>query len=90
MKIKKDGQYTFFTEHMPFEFEANEHFFKDAEDTFRNYDGRPHCGKCNYLTYNDFSSMYAEGWDSFWKVQRDLDPKGLFLNSYLQSLQNSE
>ena len=30
--------------------------------------------------------MYNEGWDSFWKIQRDLDPEGLFLNSYLQSL----
>ena len=30
VEIKKDGQYTFFTEHMPFEFEANEHFFKDV------------------------------------------------------------
>ena len=30
VEIKEDGQYTFFTEHMPFEFEANEHFFKDA------------------------------------------------------------
>ena len=30
VEIKEDGQYTFFTEHMPFEFEANEHFLKDA------------------------------------------------------------
>ena len=30
VEIKDDGQYTFFTEHMPFEFEANEHFFKDV------------------------------------------------------------
>ena len=30
VEITEDGQYTFFTEHMPFEFEANEHFFKDA------------------------------------------------------------
>ena len=29
VEIKKDGKYAFFTEHMPFEFEANEHFFKD-------------------------------------------------------------
>ena len=29
VEIKKDGKYVFFTEHMPFEFEANEHFFKD-------------------------------------------------------------
>ena len=28
--IAKDGKYAFFTEHMPFEFEADEHFFKDA------------------------------------------------------------
>ena len=27
--IEKDGAYAFFTEHMPFEFEASEHFFKD-------------------------------------------------------------
>ena len=30
VSIKKNGKYAFFTEHMPFEFEADEHFFKDA------------------------------------------------------------
>lgn len=29
--IKKEGVYTFFTEHMPFEFEADEHFLKTAD-----------------------------------------------------------
>ena len=29
VEIASAGQYTFFTEHMPFEFEADEHFFKD-------------------------------------------------------------
>jgi ABC-type Zn2+ transport system substrate-binding protein/surface adhesin len=29
--IEKEGVYTFFTEHMPFEFEADEHFFKDTD-----------------------------------------------------------
>ena len=29
VKIKSDGKYAFFTEHMPFEFEADEHFFKN-------------------------------------------------------------
>ena len=29
VEIKNDSKYAFFTEHMPFEFEANEHFFKD-------------------------------------------------------------
>ena len=31
--IKEDGQYIFFTEHMPFEFEATQHFFKDVLDS---------------------------------------------------------
>jgi zinc/manganese transport system substrate-binding protein len=30
VEIAEDGKYAFFTEHMPFEFEASEHFFKDA------------------------------------------------------------
>ncbi|MEM9147885.1 MAG: zinc ABC transporter substrate-binding protein [Pseudomonadota bacterium] len=30
VEITEDGTYVFFTEHMPFEFEADEHFFKDA------------------------------------------------------------
>ncbi len=29
--IKKEGSYAFFTEHMPFEFEADEHFLKDSK-----------------------------------------------------------
>ena len=70
--------------------QAHEPFFRAAEGIFRTYDGRPHWGKCNYLTHSDFASMYKEGWTAFWKIQRNLDPEGLFLNSYLQSLQNSE
>jgi zinc transport system substrate-binding protein len=31
--IEKKGNYVFFTEHMPFEFEADEHFFKDVRRT---------------------------------------------------------
>lgn len=30
VEVAEDGKYAFFTEHMPFEFEANEHFFKDT------------------------------------------------------------
>ena len=30
VEIAENGKYAFFTEHMPFEFEANEHFFKDT------------------------------------------------------------
>jgi ABC-type Zn uptake system ZnuABC Zn-binding protein ZnuA len=31
IKIDHAGAYVFFTEHLPFEFEADEHFFKDAD-----------------------------------------------------------
>ena len=30
INIKEDGKYAFFTEHMPFEFESDEHFFKNT------------------------------------------------------------
>ena len=33
VEIKKSGKFAFFTEHMPLEFEANEHFFKDLSGT---------------------------------------------------------
>ncbi len=33
VRIEQKGNYVFFTEHMPFEFEADEHFFKDASGT---------------------------------------------------------
>ena len=33
IKIEQSGKYTFFTEHMPFEFETDEHFLKDASGT---------------------------------------------------------
>tara|TARA_B100000700_G_scaffold227030_1_gene250661 strand:+ start:1484 stop:2665 length:1182 start_codon:yes stop_codon:yes gene_type:complete len=70
--------------------QPHEPFFREAEQVFRTYDGRPHWGKCNYLTHSDFALLYEEGWTAFWKVQRELDPEGVFLSSYLQSLRNSE
>ena len=33
VKISQAGKYAFYTEHMPFEFEADEHFFKDRTGT---------------------------------------------------------
>ena len=33
VEIQEDGQYIFFTEHMPFEFKAEEHFFKDLSNS---------------------------------------------------------
>ena len=70
--------------------QLHEPFFREAEMIFRSYSGRPHWGKCNYLTSDDFASMYGVGWKSFWKVQRSLDPDGVFLNSYLRDLRDPQ
>ena len=70
--------------------QLHEPFFREAEMVFRSYSGRPHWGKCNYLTSDDFASMYGVGWKSFWKVQRSLDPDGVFLNSYLRDLRDPQ
>ena len=36
INIKKEGYYAFFTEHMPFEFEADEHFLKMSLEKISN------------------------------------------------------
>ena len=62
-----------------------EPYFKTLEPIFRKYQGRPHWGKLNTLTANDFRAMYPR-WDDFIQVRRELDPQGRFLNPYLKSL----
>ena len=49
ISIKKSGEYLFFTEHFPFEFEASEHFLKDSKsvdiepiETYPKSDGHHH------------------------------------------------
>ncbi|MDX1733196.1 MAG: D-arabinono-1,4-lactone oxidase [Halioglobus sp.] len=60
-------------------------YFKTIEPIFRKYDGRPHWGKLNNLTRQDFAALYPH-WDDFVEVRRQYDPDGRFLNPYLRSL----
>ena len=55
VSIKEDGNYIFFTEHMPFEFEDKEHFFKDIHGIklellplIQNPVGLPHLKTSNH------------------------------------------
>ena len=60
-------------------------YFKSIEPIFRKYNGRPHWGKLNTLSRDDFRQLYPK-WDDFSNVRRELDPLGRFLNPYLREL----
>ena len=62
-----------------------EPFFRTIEPIFRKYQGRPHWGKLNTLTREDFRRLYPH-WDDFVAVRKQMDPEGRFLNPYLRSL----
>ncbi len=60
-------------------------YFKLLEDIFKKYDGRPHYGKLNTFSHQDFEKVYPN-WGKFKKVRNQLDPKGIFLNDYLKGI----
>jgi len=60
-------------------------YFRAIEPIFRKYNGRPHWGKLNTLTRDDFMALYPH-WKDFEAVRRELDPQGRFLNDYLRTL----
>ncbi len=60
-------------------------YFRAIEPIFRKYNGRPHWGKLNTVTREEFATMYPH-WEDFQAVRRELDPEGRFLNDYLRSL----
>ena len=66
--------------------EPHEPFFREAEQIFLAYDGRPHWGKRHYLNQEQLAAIYGDGWNQFWNIQRQLDPEGLFINTYIRNL----
>ncbi|GIO34808.1 MULTISPECIES: D-arabinono-1,4-lactone oxidase [Paenibacillus] len=60
-------------------------YFRDIEDIFRRYDGRPHWGKMHTRTAEELSGLYPK-WDAFQEIRRQLDPLGIFQNDYLKKL----
>jgi FAD-linked oxidoreductase len=59
--------------------------FAAIEPIFKKYGGRPHWGKINSHTQNDFRASY-EMWDQFAKLRSEIDPQNRLLNPYLQKL----
>ena len=60
-------------------------FFREAEQVFRQFDGRPHWGKLSFLEPDELRSLFPL-LDSFASIRRRLDPNGIFLNDYLRPI----
>jgi FAD-linked oxidoreductase len=68
-------------------FKGTEHepYFKDMEQLFMEYDGRPHWGKMHYRSHENLITTYPK-WQAFLDLRQSLDPDGLFLNPYLEQM----
>jgi FAD/FMN-containing dehydrogenase len=58
--------------------------FERFEPLMTHLGGRPHWGKNFTLTRDDFDAMYPGTLEAFRVIRRDLDPDGVFLNSFLR------
>ncbi len=64
-------------------------YFTAIEEIFKRYQGRPHWGKMHTRTASELAELYPR-WHDFQRVRAQLDPQGIFLNSYLRALFNVE
>lgn len=60
-------------------------YFKTIEEIFWKYDGRPHYGKMNTMSKDQFEKTYAN-WNQFSQIRKSCDPQGILLNPYLKSI----
>ncbi len=63
----------------------DEPYFRECEEIFNAYNGRPHWGKVNYLDGATLSQRHPR-WREWWKARDAIDPNGTFLNDYLRSV----
>lgn len=60
-------------------------YFADIERIFQKHGGRPHWGKMHTMTADQLATAYPR-WNDFLQLRSELDPKGIFLNPYLETL----
>ena len=60
-------------------------FFKDAQEIFLAFEGRPHWGKFHFLSGEQLGRQYPK-WNDFLAVRQAVDPDGLFLNDELKRM----
>ena len=63
----------------------DEAYYRACEEIFLEFDGRPHWGKCNYLSGTQLAGQHTK-WQDWWTVRDRIDPQGTFLNPYLKSI----
>ncbi|MFT5531283.1 MAG: FAD/FMN-containing dehydrogenase [Candidatus Poriferisodalaceae bacterium] len=61
-------------------------YYREAEEIFRSFGGRPHWGKVNYVDADGYADMYGLQWEQWWNVRNEIDPSGRFLNARLRSV----
>ncbi|WP_420812637.1 D-arabinono-1,4-lactone oxidase [Planococcus versutus] len=66
-----------------------EEYFHDMESIMQQFDGRPHWAKMHTRTTEDLLTLYPKLSD-FLAVREELDPEGIFMNDYLNTLFNGE
>ena len=64
---------------------ANE-VYSRVEPIMKDLGGRPHWGKHFSLKRSEVEAMYADSYDKFCKIRKELDPKGVFTNTLIQQL----
>ena len=67
-------------QHQTMEFEP---YFREIEQIFREYDGRPHWGKLHFREAADLAPSFPR-WDDFQAVREQLDPNRTFSNAYVE------
>lgn len=60
-------------------------YFRQIEEIFKRYQGRPHWGKMHTRSADELAVLYPR-WHDFRRIRATLDPQGTFLNSYLREL----
>jgi FAD/FMN-containing dehydrogenase len=64
---------------------AYQEYFRQLEEIFKRFQGRPHWGKMHTQTADGLEVLYPR-WHDFKRIRASLDPQGLFLNDYLCQL----
>lgn len=60
-------------------------FFENYEQRMKRFGGRPHWGKHLTLSQEEARDRYPK-FDTFNRIRRELDPKGIFANDFIRNL----
>ncbi|MBA3954742.1 FAD-binding protein [Candidatus Dependentiae bacterium] len=62
--------------------QLNLDFYKEYQDLMLKHGGRPHWGKINFTDHAQAQKLYGDNLTRFIKVREQLDPKGIFSNTF--------